>query len=190
METNVHFQMRNVICNWKMLEKFVLSALIRKHINNTRTRIPKEKKQTKNCKILCRAWIVLKTKSFHYISITFTWRNQAMTWPNYCLKLKCQKQCSGLFCFICNTTEHTHKNDNHTQIRYFKYSFLEWPHHVTPGWCGDVLEKFNIQPTLCRIEMSPKLIHCNHTRWLHNPYNILLRRFYSICKKNYYGSST
>jgi hypothetical protein len=50
-----------------------------------------------------------------------------MTWPSYCLKLKRQKQCSGLFCFICNTTECTHKN-NHKQIRYFKYSFLAWTH--------------------------------------------------------------
>jgi hypothetical protein len=39
-----------------MLEKFVLTALIRKHINNTRTSIPIEKKTEEiNCKNLSRA---------------------------------------------------------------------------------------------------------------------------------------
>jgi hypothetical protein len=47
--------MRNVICNRKMLEKFVLSALIRKHINNTRTSILTEKTEEINCKTLSRA---------------------------------------------------------------------------------------------------------------------------------------
>lgn len=173
---SVNFHMSNVTCNRKMLGKFVLSALIRKHINNIRTSIPIEKTEEINCKTLSRVWTVLKTISFHYMSITFTCRNQATTWPSYCLKLKHQKQCSTLFCFICNTTEHTHKNDNHTQIIYFKYSCLAWPHYVMVGWCGDVLEKFNIQLTLCQIEMCPKLIHHNHTRWLHYPYNILQQR--------------
>jgi len=44
------------------------------------------------------------------------------------------------------------------------------------GWCGDILEKFNIQPTLCQTEMPPKLIYHNHTRWQHYPYYILLQR--------------
>jgi hypothetical protein len=52
---SVNFHMSNVICNRKMLEKFVLSALIRKHINNTRTSIPIEKTEEIDCKTLSRA---------------------------------------------------------------------------------------------------------------------------------------
>jgi len=110
---SVNFHMNNVIYNRKMLEKFVLSALIRKHINNTRTSVPIEKTEEINCKTLSRAWTVLKTISFHYTSTTFTCRNQAMTWPSYCLKLKHQKQCSGLFWFICNTTAHIKTTTTH-----------------------------------------------------------------------------
>jgi hypothetical protein len=38
-----------------MLETFVLSALIRKHIKNTRTSISAEKTEEINCKTLSRA---------------------------------------------------------------------------------------------------------------------------------------
>jgi len=44
--------MSNVICNRKMLEKFVISALIRKHINNTRTSIPIEKNRRNRLQVL------------------------------------------------------------------------------------------------------------------------------------------
>jgi len=51
---SVNFHMSNVTCNRKMLGKFVLSALIRKHINNIRTSIPIEKTEEINCKTLSR----------------------------------------------------------------------------------------------------------------------------------------
>jgi hypothetical protein len=52
---SVNFHISNINCNKKMLEKFVLSALIRKHINNTRTSTSIEKKEEINCKTLSRA---------------------------------------------------------------------------------------------------------------------------------------
>jgi hypothetical protein len=52
---SVNFHMLNAICNKKTLEKFVLSALIRKHIKNTRRSISAEKIEEINCKTLSRA---------------------------------------------------------------------------------------------------------------------------------------
>jgi hypothetical protein len=65
--------MWNAICN----NKKRLKSLCFLHIKNTRTSIPTGKTEGINCKTLSRAWTVLKTISFHYISITFTGRNQA-----------------------------------------------------------------------------------------------------------------